>query len=130
MGSHGDNPQKIFALGEDDWLLTAKWSPDGQRLAYLRVHPTPKRDERSMETCDRKGANRTVVVPGTDRDIVDFCWLRDGRIVYSRQGSPDSNAEDLWQIRIDGHSGTPTDKPKWITQWPGSNFWRLTASAD
>jgi Tol biopolymer transport system component len=130
MGSQGDNPQKILAVGENEWLLTAKWSPDARRLAYLRVYRATETYQTSMESSDLKGMNRAVVLPGTDLSIFDFCWLRDGRIVYSLQASSNSNAADLWQVSIDGSSGRPTDKPKWITQWPESNFWRLTASAD
>ena len=85
----------------------------------------------SIETCDLKGASRTVVVsadPGLW--LEDFCWLPEGRIVYARQESLDSSDDNLWQIGIDNHAGTPTGKPKRITQWAGSYLWGLSASAD
>ena len=34
------------------------------------------------------------------------------------------------QIGVDNHAGTPTGKPKRMTQWAGSNVWGLSASAD
>jgi eukaryotic-like serine/threonine-protein kinase len=129
MGSQGDNPKKVLALGENEWLYGVRWSPDGQRLAYV----TWKRisDHRmSIETSDLIGTNRTVIVPDTDLWLDGFCWLPNGRIVYSRQESPGSDDDNLWQIGIDGHSGTPTDKPQRITQWVGSYLERLSASAD
>ena len=107
------------------------WSPDGQRLAYIRVQRSADRFQYSIETCDLKGASRTVVVsadPGLWLD--DFCWLPEGRIVYARQESLDSSDDNLWQIGIDNHAGTPTGKPKRITQWAGSYLWGLSASAD
>ena len=89
MGSQGDNPQKVLGLGENEWLWL-HWSPDGQRLAYIRAQRTPERYATSIETCDLKGANRTVVVSDPDLFREDFCWLPDGRILYSRQESPGS----------------------------------------
>jgi Tol biopolymer transport system component len=88
MTSQGDNPQRVLAFGEGEWLNTSSailWSPDGQRLAYGKVQRTPEKQLSSIETCDLKGANRTVVVSEADRNLGDFCWLPDGRIIYSRQ---------------------------------------------
>ena len=130
MGSQGDNPQKVLGLGENEWLHPVHWSPDGQRLAYIRVQPTPERYQYSMETCDLKGANRTVVVPESDQFLPGFCWLPDRRIVYSRQESLGSSDDNLWQIGIDTQTGTPIGKPKRITQWAGSHLQGMSASAD
>ncbi len=140
MGIQGDNPQKVLALGENEWLDLVHWSPDRKRLAYVRWKRTPEspnltmlnmqRYQTSIETCDLKGANRTVVVPGTDLSLEDFCWLPDGRIVYSRQESPGSSDDNLWQIGIDGQGGRPTGKPKRVTQWAGSHIFGLCATAD
>jgi len=128
MGNQRDNPQKVLALWENDSLDHVHWSPDGQRLAYIRIQRTP--ETYSIETCDLKGANRTVVVPASDLWQEDLCWLRDGRIVYSRQDSPNSSDDNLWQIGIDSQSGTPAGKPKRVTQWAGSYLRGLSASAD
>ena len=136
MGIHGDNPQKVLALEEHELLNNVHWSPDGQRLAYLKGQHTetphsaslPVRS--SIETCDLKGARRTVVVPYSNLWLSDFCWLPDGRIVYSWRESLDSLESNLWQIEVDTHRGVPTSKPKRITQWTGSDLWGLSASAD
>jgi eukaryotic-like serine/threonine-protein kinase len=103
-----------------------------------RVQRTPERYLWSIETCDLKGANRTVVYtpvggPGMwepERWLPDFCYLPDGRIVYSAQESVGSSDDNLWQIGIDTQTGAPTGKPKRITQWAGSFLWGLNASAD
>ena len=83
------------------------WSPDGQRLAYLRLQRTP--ETYSIEICDLKGESRTVVATEPDKWVIDFCWLADGRIIYL-EGS------NLWQIGVRGHAATPTGKAKRITQ--------------
>lgn len=133
MGSKGDNPQKVLALGENEWIWinSVRWSPDGRRLAYCKA----RRDAQTykftaIESCDLEGANRTVVVPDADLNLGEFCWLPDGRIVYPRQESPQSGDANLWQIGIDGRTGAPVGKPKRISQWAGSLCWNLSASAD
>jgi len=130
MGIQGDNPQKVLALGENEFFNAVRWSPDGQRLAYIRVRRSPERNQASIETCDLKGTTRTVVVPDSDLTLSDLCWLPDGRMVYSWQESPGSSDSNLWQIGVDGRVGTPTGKPKRITHWAGSGIGWLSASAD
>lgn len=105
------------------------WSPNGQRLAYSRVQRNADKFQLTIETCDLKGTRRTVVV-SADVFLHDFCWLPEGRIVYARQDSLGSNDENLWQIGIDNTGGTPTGKPKRITQWAGSELLGVSASAD
>ena len=131
MGISGDNPQKVLAVGENESLPYVQWSPDGQRLAYIRYQRRADRFQRSIETCDLKGASRTVVVsadPGLWLEA--FCWLPEGRIVYARPDSLYSSDDNLWQIGIDNHAGTPASKPKRITQWAGSSLYGLSASTD
>jgi Tol biopolymer transport system component len=127
MGSQGDNPRKVVILGEGEVFAQGMWSPDGQRLAYIRVRQGPEGDQASIETCDLKGS-RTVVV--SDPGLESFCWLAGGQIVYSRRESLYSNDENLWKIGIDGDAGTPIGKPKRITQWAGFSLENLSASAD
>ncbi len=133
MGSQGDNPQKVLALGENERFVSTHWSPDGQRLAFIRGRDTYRgtRQGVSIETCDLKGANGTVVVSDADLNtsLEDFCWLPDRRIVYSRRES-DFQTCNLWQVGIDDEAGTRTGKPKRITQWVGSGINGLNASAD
>src|SRR5271157_5562727 len=93
MGTQGDNPQKILAVGEHDWLRSdpaappVHWSPDGHRLAYIRRSPSSERVLTSIETCDLKGANGTRVMPDMEIWPTGFRWLPDGRIVYARSDS-------------------------------------------
>ena len=131
MGSQGDNPQKVLALGENASLQTVHWSPDGRRLAYTsRPRTAGGSFQAVIETCDLKGANRTVVVSYQRAWMDDYCWLPDGRIVYSREESPGSFDGNLWQIGVDGRTGAATGKPKRITQWAESSLGSLYASAD
>ena len=44
MGSQGDNPQKALSFGENEWIGGVHWSPDGQRLAYIRDRQYERRN--------------------------------------------------------------------------------------
>jgi Tol biopolymer transport system component len=122
IDSQGNNPQKVLGLEVDEVVWSVHWSPDGQRLVYVRAGPA----KHFMETCDLKGANRTAVVVAEVRSI---CWLPDRRIVYSQGEARDVDA-NLWQIGVDIRTGTPIGKPKRITRWAGFDLKGLSASAD
>jgi Tol biopolymer transport system component len=131
MGTQGDTPQRVLALGKDESLQNVHWSPDGRRLACTSIPRTaPLWFQATIETCDLSRGDRTAVV-SYDRDASDdFCWLADGRIIYSRRESPLSSDANLWQIGVDGRTGSPTTAPKQITRWAGSLIESLRASAD
>ena len=131
MDSQGGNLQKVLALGgEKERLLGVHWSPEGNRLAYSRNRSVGGWFQASIETCDLTGANRTVVASYERAWLDDYCWLPDGRMVYSGEESPGSSDGNLWQIGVDGRTGTPTGKPKRITHWAGSMLGSLCASAN
>jgi Tol biopolymer transport system component len=131
MDRRGSNPQKVLAAEGNEWLSTVRWSPDGRRLAYLRVRRSPPFDTNSVETCDLNGANCAVVVPPeVGHWHNDFSWLPGGRIIYIRQGSSLAPVNDLWQREIDSRLGKPIAQPKQITHWAESDAINLSASAD
>ena len=87
MGNHGDNPRKVFSATAAEKLYSVHWSPDGERFAYIRTQINTETSPTSLETYDLKGTSRTVVV-SSPVSLEDFCWLPEGRIVYSQGGRP------------------------------------------
>jgi Tol biopolymer transport system component len=121
MDRQGNNQRKVLGLPVGEWLWSIHWSPDGQRLAYIRTLP----NRQVIETCDLRGANRTAVRVASGEPVMHcIYWLPDSRIIYSYLDS------ELWQIGVDPHSGMPRGKPKRITRWAEFNLETLSASAD
>ncbi len=129
MGVQGDDPQKVLAVGKDEFIWDWEWSPDGQRLAYLRIHSSGAIYRYSIETCDLNGTSRTVVVTA-DVLLGGFCWLPEGRIVYPPRESLYGSDDNLWQIRVDNHAGTLVGGPERMSRWFGSALWVMGASAN
>jgi DNA-binding winged helix-turn-helix (wHTH) protein/Tol biopolymer transport system component len=132
IGSHGENPEKVLAVAANEWLWSVKWSPDGQRLAYIRTQRLANKFLQFIESCDLKGANRTLAMAVGDSDlwVEDIAWLPDGRIMYSRMESSDSSDDNLWEIMVENQSGAVIGKAKRITQWAGTGLQGLSVTAN
>jgi eukaryotic-like serine/threonine-protein kinase len=130
MTKEGEQARKVFAVTEEgSGLARVAWSPDGQRVGYLRSHQLTDRFEFSIETRDLNIKSTTVLL--TSFLLHDFYWLPDGRIVYSlgegkAAGSDDCN---LWEVRVRAN-GTPVDPPRRLTNWAGFDVDHLSATSD
>ena len=55
---NGENPRKLVTLKPGQLLQRVDWSPDGQRIAYLKHAP----DEVTIETYSLAGGEPTVIL--------------------------------------------------------------------
>jgi eukaryotic-like serine/threonine-protein kinase len=127
MDSRGEGAKRILQLPANEWLYAVHWSPEGQRLAYIRMRAT----DTIIETSDLKGTNRTtlVAIPKSADWLADICWLSDTRIVYALQEDY-GQASSFWQVAVGTHSRRAAGKPRRITHWIGSGLLGLSAGAD
>jgi serine/threonine protein kinase len=132
IGPDGEEPHEILGA-VDGTLWRLAWSPTGQRLAYVRQRGTVAKPEVTIETCDLDGGKRTLVLSDPhllgDAGVMSIVWLPDGRIIYSvySQGGSDS---DLWAIRADPGTGTPSGYTTRVAGWKHFRAEVLQASAD
>lgn len=120
MGAQGQEPHKFVSGSEDDRFFWAAWSPDGQRIAYGRMHRTPVKEECSIENRDLKGGQPTVIVSGPRLCgfNVKFLWFPSGRFVYTLAEPEEvQGGLNIWEVRLDTKTGKPLSRPTRITNW-------------
>jgi len=127
MGSDGSNPRMLLS-GDALVFRGVAWSPSGRRLAYV-VHHTDT-GLVNLESISLDGGKPTVIVSDM-RAKYDLAWTVNGRIVFSRaESAPESPYGNLWSVRVDSRTGTPSGPAHQITHWDQVVPYCLTVSAD
>ena len=133
VGVNGQSP-KMVARGDDTTgFMQVVWSPDGSRIAYLKIHQTADAFECALEERDLLGGPAVVVLTGANlcENPQGIWWAPDGRLIFSlAEASPNANDSNLWQVKLDPQTGRPSDKPARITNWVGFSFASPTGTAD
>jgi Tol biopolymer transport system component/tRNA A-37 threonylcarbamoyl transferase component Bud32 len=129
MGANGDEPHKLVVLDAKSAFQTVIWSPDGQRIGYVKIHQTADKLETSIESRDLKGGQPSLVL--SDPVLPELCWLHDGRMIYARaEPAPNQADSNFWQIRVNMRTGQREEKPRRLTNWAGFQVVNPTSSAD
>jgi serine/threonine protein kinase/Tol biopolymer transport system component len=133
VSSTGKSPKMIAEQGEGIGFSQVVWSPDGHRIAYLKIQAKFGSFDCSIENRDLQGGSPVSIL--TDLKLCSIpqglWWAPDGRLVFSlAESSPNSNDSNLWQVRLDPRTGQPHDQPSRITNWSGFSFASPTGTAD
>jgi Tol biopolymer transport system component len=120
MGPEGENAHKIYEIGGGASMAEVLWSPDGQRVAYVKRNQSGVSD--SIETRDLKGGSPTEVFRASDEKPIHprhgFIWLPDGRIVYFLVEPGDgTNNCSYWQVHVDPPTGRPREEATRVANW-------------
>ncbi len=128
MRPDGTQARKLYEAGDNSGFQGAEWSPDGQRLSYAWHHQVADKIEESIESRDLKGGPATTAIKGF---VWDWTWSPDGRMIYSlpEQGAFGESC-NFWAVRIDPHTGKPSEKPRRLTNWAGFCMDNPSVSAD
>ena len=130
MEPSGEQARKLFETDENSAFWRVQWTPDGQRLVYVKFHKAPQNFEVAIESRDLKGGAPTTILSGAG--LEDFRWLADGRMIYSLD-EPDPKAwmcNFCTETKIDVRTGEPRQEPRRLTNWAGSCESGLSATAD
>jgi len=134
MGPNGEQPEKLLAPDDGSATAAVKWSPDGTRLAYLKLRLIQIRQEQdrfevAIETCDLEGQSPTTVF--SSPTVHDFYWLPPSRIIYSRSDTePNGKSDNFWEVRVDPRTGASVGQPHRLTNWAAFHIDDITATAD
>src|SRR3989442_8357121 len=134
MGPNGEETERLLGTTDGSALAAVKWSPDGERLAYLRLRliQTRQHEDRfeiAIETCDSKGQSPSTVF--SSFTVRDFYWVSPGRIIYSRADTePNGKSDNFWEVPVDPRTGESVGQPHRLTNWPSYHIDDITATAD
>lgn len=124
MGAQGENPRKWLTFAEGDWMI---WSPDGERMAYVRYHGGVS----SIESRDLKGEQLTTILSDPRFNVWNIWWFPNGRMVFTAaEPEPNQNDYSLWEIQVDPKTGRPLSQPRRITKWAGVQVAVLNGTTD
>jgi len=125
MGPEGEQARKLWETDANSGFVTLRWSPDGQRLAYVELR------RNAIEMRDVKGGPAKTVLSLAGQDLHDFLWLPDGRMLYSfGESGHNAGTCNYWAFRPDPRTGVPMEKPTRVTNWAGAcvDFGSVTAN--
>ena len=129
MGASGESPRKLLqgALGER--FLQVQWSPNGERIAYLKSRTNGAKSEAVIETVSLTGGISGTIL--SDPGLRSFCWSSDGRMIYSMQEPPPNDKDmNLWELQVDPSGAKASGSPRRITSWAGLSLLDLSISVD
>ncbi len=127
MDTNGENPQRLLTVPAPDKLYAMSWSPDGGRVWFMHVHSDKGPESITVETCDLKGASRTVAL--SDNRIKALRLLPRGRLIYAIREGP-QNFTNLWELPVNPAVGKPAGPPHKLTDWTNFTITGISATAD
>jgi serine/threonine protein kinase len=116
MRPDGQQARRVFDVGENGTIGGLSWSPDGQRVIFVR-QDGPDIANTYFESGDLQGGPLTKVLPPFDTKLVtNFIWLPDGRLIY-RLDEPGFRVKtcNLWRIGMNPQLTAFVGKPQRIT---------------
>jgi eukaryotic-like serine/threonine-protein kinase len=132
-GVNGQAARRLAEGDEATGFMQVVWSPDGSRIAYLKVHQAAGAFECALEDRDLQGGPAVLVTADTNLcgNPQGFWWAPDGRLIFSlAEPSPSGHDSNLWAVSLDLRTGKPESKPARMTNWVGFSFASPTVTAD
>lgn len=129
MDTSGNDLRLLDNAGETNAFGFVQWSPDGNRIAYLRYARKSGEFQVSMESRDFKGGPSVVLL--ADNALRSLYWLQDGRLLYVL-GENDRTKEtcNYWAARLDAARGTFSAAPRQLTRNKGFCVDTTSATSD
>src|SRR5215472_5281270 len=128
MTPDGENARKLFDTDENSSIGMLLWSPNGQRVSYVRKDESGD----SLVSRDLKGGPITIIFSSSEMARMRGGVTLDDGFLYSVE-EPQSfggRACDFWTMRIDPQTGRPIGKPRQLTNWGASCMDSMSVTAD
>jgi serine/threonine protein kinase len=134
IGPNGEQAHKLFDAGEVNCLAAFLWGPDGRRVMYVHSEAPCSGDgsNDTLVSSDLKGGPTVTVLPPSEmKNMSDFSWLPDGRLIYSmNEPQTIGSTSNYWTLRLDARTGQPIEEPTRLTNWAGFGLNNTGATAN
>jgi serine/threonine protein kinase len=128
MKTNGEQVHHVDEADENTAFDSVRWSPDGQRLAYMRYRRTAEPPV-TIETRELRTDRVTVLLSEGGSFYPDLDWLSDGRLLFTK--AEDSEVDcNIWSLRMDTRTGRAIGPAERLTNWSGFCTQGLSSSAD
>jgi Tol biopolymer transport system component len=128
MQPSGQHTRKLLDTDENSAIGVLFWSPDEKRVIYARTDESGD----TVVTRDLKGGPATTLfTPSETKNITDYMWLPDGRLIYSaREPTAIGDTCNYWTMLLEAHTGQATEKPMRLTNWTGFCMVNMSVTAN
>ncbi len=144
MGPRGENARRVIHGDRATYFDCVRWSPDGNRIAYLRFrNDSPDHSltkvfaDYTLESSDLDGNSRTIILSNqhsrihSERHLDSFSWVPHGRLIYTvRESEANSRDTNLREISVESKTGKPGASPQRVTNLAGFEVESLSVTAD
>jgi Tol biopolymer transport system component len=128
MGSKGENPRKLVTASAGDAFIGLAWSPDGARVAALKIREADFRASAIEAYAVGSGARAEILA---EPRVSAFAWKADGRLVYAQgAAAPLQESYGLWEVTLDNRGTRPAEAPRQLAAWMSQSAESLSVSRD
>jgi serine/threonine protein kinase len=126
MASDGTWAHKIFEVDPAKAICCVHFFSDGTRIAYVVASDSGD----TLVARDLEGGLVTPLMHPQMKNIGDFAWFSDARLVYADICDRFDAPCNLWIERFDIHSGKLLDRPRRLTTGTGASLTLPSVTAD
>ncbi|MGH9505207.1 MAG: hypothetical protein ACRD20_20330 [Terriglobales bacterium] len=129
MNADGGQARLFIKPEEGYHFFSPTWFPNGKRILYGKYRIANGEASLGLESRDLKGGDPVTLL--SNLQLIDFCWGREGRLIYSvRERPPNQYDSNLWELKFDEDTGKPKGTPRRLTDWTGFFFAYPELTAD